>query len=340
MVVENGIRPEITVVVCTYNRAELLRGCLESLAAQTAPGDAFEVIVVDNNSTDGTPAAARSFEGRVPGLRVVPEAAQGLSSARNRGWREARGAFVAFLDDDARATERWVETLVRIVGEHAPDVAGGPIRPFYTSPKPAWFKDEYELRIHQAESGWMADGYVSGSNFAVRRGLKDEIGEFDTRYGMSGTALAYGEETELLRRARGAGKRVYYALDLEVLHHVPAEKMDLLFAMSAAFRRGATTHELWWEGRVGYSELRTLYVALDGFFSGLAEALDGRELDRERYPYRENYVFENCLPHLSTLGVLAGHAAAHGAGGHSFLAFVRGWVTRRLRELLKRARLG
>lgn len=94
----------LTILVCTHNRADLLRGALESLELQSLPRDRFEVLVVDNASTDGTPGvvAECAARGRVD-LRSVREEELGLDAARNRGIREAAGTFVAFLDDDARA---------------------------------------------------------------------------------------------------------------------------------------------------------------------------------------------------------------------------------------------
>jgi glucosyl-dolichyl phosphate glucuronosyltransferase len=324
----------VSVVVCTYNRSALLRSCLESLASQTASADGFEVIVVDNNSTDDTRSVADSFAGALAELRVISEERQGLSWARNRGWRAARGEYVAFLDDDARAPSRWIEVLAEIVAAHEPDVVGGPIHPFYTSPKPDWFKDEYEIRVHQRDTGWMEKGFISGSNLIVRKALLEEIGGFDTELGMSAGSIAYGEDTELVKRARGRGKRIYYSLELVVLHHVPPQKMDILYAMNAAFRNGLTTHELWWEGRVGYSEIEAVYGALRSLFDGLNKAVSDGGFDRERYPFKENFIFENCLRPLSTLGVLAGHAQKHGVGGRSFFAFVRTWAAAKVRALL------
>ena len=93
--------PLISAVICTYNRADLLAGAIESLLEQTLNPAHREIIVVDNASTDGTRAVVEQFA--PDGVRYVLETRQGLGYARNRGWQEARGEFVAYIDDDARA---------------------------------------------------------------------------------------------------------------------------------------------------------------------------------------------------------------------------------------------
>ena len=98
----------ISVVVCTYNRAHILPGCLESLVAQTLDSKLFEVVVVDNGSIDNTKEVAETFVGKFSRFKVVSALQQGHSFARNRGWQEARNPFVAYIDDDARAYPDWL----------------------------------------------------------------------------------------------------------------------------------------------------------------------------------------------------------------------------------------
>jgi hypothetical protein len=240
----------------------------------------------------------------------------------------AQGEYVAFLDDDAKASTNWIEVLLGIVSEHHPDIVGGPIYPYYTTPKPEWFKDEYEIRIHQKETGWMRSGFISGSNLVIRRALLEEISGFDTRYGMSGGELAYGEDTEFVKRARKAGKSIYYSLDLAVLHHVPHQKMDVLYAMNAAFRRGLTTHSLWSDG-FGPAEVVKLYRTLDDLFTKLHDAVSDEKFDKKRYPFRESYIFETCLPDIQSLGGLVGNAKRCKRIGHRFFDFIKWFTSKR-----------
>ncbi|MDH3661367.1 MAG: glycosyltransferase, partial [Alphaproteobacteria bacterium] len=133
--------PLVSVVVCTYNRADLLRVCLDSLTCQNAGG--FEIIVVDNNSTDQTRTVAASFAQRVPPVRYVFEPEQGLSAARNRGWREARGRYVAYVDDECRMPVDWIGNMTETIQAHQPEMLGGPYDACFDGPPPDWYRRPY-----------------------------------------------------------------------------------------------------------------------------------------------------------------------------------------------------
>ena len=130
---------ESSVVVCTRNRAPLLEKTLESLATQTLDHSHFEVLIVDNASTDSTSdVAARWQAARRFTCRYVLEERVGLNHARNRGVREARGRVIAFIDDDARAEEEWLDRLLRALEEERVCGVGGRIKLDWQSPQPRW----------------------------------------------------------------------------------------------------------------------------------------------------------------------------------------------------------
>ena len=145
-----NIAPDVklTVVVCTFNRADFLAETLRSLASQTLAEAQLEVLVVDNNSTDNTPEVVNAFRKKIVSLRSLHESRQGLSYARNRGWQEARGLLVSYIDDDARAEPDWCERIVEAfeIVTPPPVCVGGPINPYYQTTPPPWFRDGFELR--------------------------------------------------------------------------------------------------------------------------------------------------------------------------------------------------
>ncbi len=102
----------ISAVVCTRNRVQSLRHALRSLAQQSLASDHFEIIAVDNHSTDGTAAWVREIATSVPNIRYMFEPSLGLNHARNAGWRAANSEFVAFVDDDAVADRHWLNVLL------------------------------------------------------------------------------------------------------------------------------------------------------------------------------------------------------------------------------------
>lgn len=187
----------ISVIVCTYNRSDMLAGCLESLCQQTMNQSKYEVIVVDNNSTDDTRQVVKSFldNGNV---RYYLETCQGLSHARNRGCQEASGQYVAYIDDDARAALNWLEVACSTLTFLHPMVhcLGGPYHPFYTSQKPLWFQDKYEIRGFGDLPRYLENGeYLSGANMIWLKDTLNAIGGFDVNAGVVGDQLRMGEET-------------------------------------------------------------------------------------------------------------------------------------------------
>ena len=134
---------QISVVVCTYNRCDLLRRALTSLCAQGLEVDHYAVIVVDNNSTDDTATVVRAFSQTKPNVRYESERAQGLSHARNRGWHVAAGEYVAYIDDDCKTPAKWLEQAVGIIRSYKPAAFGGPVIGYFDTPPPRWFKTSY-----------------------------------------------------------------------------------------------------------------------------------------------------------------------------------------------------
>lgn len=234
-----------SVVVCTHNRVDLLSQCLTSLVGQTLPAERYEIIVVDNRSADGTRIMVESFRQDHPAHQVVLiyESELGLGWARNAGWRQARGEYVAFIDDDAKADSRWLEHArtcfegIRPV----PVAVGGPILPYYSESKPAWFKDEYELRTW-GEHPRVLDPResLSGSNMIFQKEVLERFGGFDVRVGMRGKRISVGEETALFSRitARYVGGLLYYSPHLVVYHVVGAGKMRASYHVVRAFATG------------------------------------------------------------------------------------------------------
>jgi glycosyltransferase involved in cell wall biosynthesis len=235
----------LSVIVCTYNRRDLLAGCLQSLGGQTLSPDRFEVVVVDNNSRDDTAAVVETSCATVPKLRYVFEPVQGLSHARNRGCSEAVGTHLAYVDDDARVPSTYLSRVLATLERAQPDILGGPVHPFYTDAKPPWFKDHYEIRHYADASGFSTTCGVSGSNFVIRKDVLLRLGGFDPALGMRGAEQRFGEDRKVLETYRAVtpvgAQRVYYDLDCVVLHHVPPHKMRIRYLLRRGFRGGRMT---------------------------------------------------------------------------------------------------
>ncbi|MDG6257725.1 MAG: glycosyltransferase [Methanomicrobiaceae archaeon] len=237
--------PWLSVVICTYNRADILRGSIESLLQQTGETGTFEILVVDNNSTDDTAAVTGGYADH--GIRYIFEPAQGLAHARNRGYAEARGEYVAYLDDDARADPAWIAGIRAIVqhSDTRPIGIGGPIYPYYLSEKPDWFLDEYEIRTWGDAPRFLEKGeFFSGSNMVFSREVLARFGGFDTDLGVKGDTLNLGEETGFFSKlwdGLDGDSLFYYSPDLKVYHLVPADKMNLRYFFKRRFMVGQSS---------------------------------------------------------------------------------------------------
>jgi glycosyltransferase involved in cell wall biosynthesis len=239
---------DVSVVVCTYNRAASLGHTLRALDAQvTPPGLAWELVLVDNNSTDSTRAAIEAFAtaSRIP-IRAVFEARQGLSHARNTGLAHARGAIVAFTDDDVRPDPDWVASVAAAMRETGAQIVGGRILPLWEAPPPPWILARPGLGwvfsiMDHPEPAPVADAGrvpgVWGANMAFRREVFARVGAFDHRLGMRGDKLYRGEELDLVRRALEAGFRAAYDPRLVVWHRVPRDRMRRRYVSRLHFQQ-------------------------------------------------------------------------------------------------------
>ena len=298
----------ISVVVCTFNRAGLLAEAIDTLCHQTLDPSLYEIIVVDNNSTDDTGVVMGNFLGR-GNVRYCLEPQQGLSHARNRGWRKAQGEYVAYVDDDCRMPSQWLAVATEVITNLSPGIFGGPFFALYNSPKPAWFRDSYgsyslgdeprSLGIHE---------YIYGGNIFFRRSLLRELGGFNPDLGMSGCRIGFGEETSLQRLARKVmpNEVIYYDPRLYVYHLVRPEKMSLLWMIRACFADGRHAHHVAEGASLSGMSLHRMFIYAAYTFLALGvdniKGIFNRDL--AQYPFLQNYLYEYGLVRIRNFGAL------------------------------------
>ena len=227
---------DATVLICTYNRAGYLGDTLDSLAAMpAAPGFSWDVLVVDNNSSDNTRAVVES---RVAGfpvpLRYLFEGRQGKSTALNTGMAAAHAKVIVFTDDDVKVGPGWIGAAVRPLLERRDiDYTGGPVRPIWAAPAPPWLDETGNLggtiavKDHGPREFIFEDQRRTplGVNMAVRRSVIERIGGFRPDLGRNGKALLGQEQAEFFYRTREAGARGLYVPAMVLDHVVPASRL-------------------------------------------------------------------------------------------------------------------
>jgi glycosyltransferase involved in cell wall biosynthesis len=244
-----AVRPEdldvdATILICTYNRAAYLAPTLDSLAGSAVRGFTWDVLVVDNNSSDRTRQVVEERIGRFPvPLRYMFEGRQGKSNALNTGMRAAHAAVIVFTDDDVVVGPDWLQQSVQPMLERADiDYTGGPVRPIWTAPRPSWLNEAGNLggalavKDHGPEPFVFEDERKTplGVNMAVRRRLIERIGGFRPDLGRNGRSLLGQEQAEFFYRSRAAGGRGLYVPAMVLEHVVPASRLTRSY-----FRR-------WW----------------------------------------------------------------------------------------------
>lgn len=306
--------PLISVIICTYNRADLLRHSLEAVCNQSLERSDYEIIVVDNNSKDNTREVVEEFCSRYPGIRYSFEGKQGLSHARNHGWHLAEGRYVAYTDDDSEVPPEWLSLAKEIITRFEPAAFGGPIRGIPGPTRQKWFKDDYLNQCSIREARFLISeseeyGQIIGMNMFFRCDLIHKVGGFDPRLGMTGDTLAYGEETAFLEAiTKLPGEKMYFDPRLYVCDIKRPEKLLWTYALRAAFGAGRTSYRKRAMAKPADRESRVIYEA--------ARLAVGMTIDftrevihrnRKQYPFIQNYIYECCTIQMNHLGRLFEH---------------------------------
>ncbi len=225
----------LTAIICTYNRAKYIGGLLESVAKNDLAKSAYEIVLVDNNSTDNTREICEAFAKAHKDVqfRYVLEPEQGLSAARNKGIKEAKGDVIVYIDDDALVDTDYLRTYAEWFEAHPETMAcGGPIEPLYETKEPSWMTPYTKALL----TAWMNYGdkvreypkgrYPGGGNAAYRKEVFDKVGLFNTALGRKGGNLMGSEEKDIFDKMHSLGMQVLY-LPTPILHHIiPQAKLE------------------------------------------------------------------------------------------------------------------
>ena len=223
----------LSLIVCTYNRDKYLYGALQCIAENGFPVDAYEIVLVNNMSTDNTEAECQRFQNDYPAVdfRYFVETNQGLSYARNRGIAESRGDTLVFLDDDSFIQKDYLLNLQKQLDAHPDaDAFGGKIDPVFESGEaPKWLSKWNYSWVSAIDLGdkvrpFTGKAFPIGANMGIRKTMLSRIGVFNTELGRSKKNLMGGEEKDLFERIRQHGGSIYYFPDVLVHHVIPPSR--------------------------------------------------------------------------------------------------------------------
>lgn len=228
----------VEVCICTHNRMDYLERCLEALMPQIVPGVSL-LTVVDNNSSDGTKEYVRSIVGENKLIRYVSESQQGLSHARNRGWKEAAFEWVIYLDDDCLPPAGIIDAALQLIEENQSfDAIGGPITPLFTDTVPDWLPDGFgHFNMPYQKVTKVETGFIRGGCMMVKKEVLEKLNGFNPDLGVRGKELHYGEEIELQVRMRREGMSIGYAPSLRTDHFVRTDKLSMSWVLRSEYAR-------------------------------------------------------------------------------------------------------
>jgi len=236
----------ITAVICTHNRADYLAKAIRSLVDQCISRDKYEIIVVDNCSTDSTREVVEKFS-KICNIRYIYEATLGLSYARNTGWQNATGKYVAYLDDDAIACPAWLEKILEAFETVTPrpGCVGGKVEPIWEAPRPKWLADnlldvltivdwsETPHALNNLSAEWLV-----GANIAFQVQVLERLGGFKLGLGRAGKNFLSSEDIFLEKEILKAGYSCFYHPKIAVRHHIVKSRLEKRWFI----------HRYYWQG--------------------------------------------------------------------------------------------
>jgi glucosyl-dolichyl phosphate glucuronosyltransferase len=247
--------PEISIIICSYNRADYIIGAVESLYQQTLDRTQFEVLVVDNNSNDNTGELVQGYISNHKDFQLyyLSESRQGASFARNTGAAFAKSPLLCFMDDDAIAEKHYLERILRFFSSHT-DAAGlgGRIIPKYIPEEPKWMSHFVSSLVGNFDYAPQLTVFKEGkypleSNMIVRKEDFDAIKGFNTELpGVKGTLRIGGEGKDFFLRLQSLNKKIYYDPQAIVEHVVEVKKLtpQYMYRVASGIGRGERVRTL------------------------------------------------------------------------------------------------
>ena len=231
-------KPDISVIVCTYNRADWLRVAIESLTKLETGGHTYEVLVVDNASSDNTPEVVnQAAKNAACTIRYVREEQPGVSFARNRGLQESEATWIAFFDDDEIAEPDWLLQLLKAAKDHNVKIVGGGVRLKLDEGSDRKLRPWVRVMLGCTETmtAQMYDGkrVPTTGNMLIHTEIFEKIGMFRT------DLVEGGEDTDVYHRARAEGYEAYHAPQALTHHQIPPFRIEPKYLCSTSMRMGS-----------------------------------------------------------------------------------------------------
>ena len=238
---------QISAIICTYNREQYLTKCLKSIKDQTLSKDLYEIVIIDNCSTDNTKNITHIFSNNNPTINVsyFYESNLGLSFARNTGWKQAKGKYVYYIDDDGIITPNSFKQFITVFNSSNDRVVacGGRIYVDYETSKPEWLPDYHEVFYGKYDRGEAVTEteYVPGGNSVWKKSFLEKHNGFCTQLGRTGNDGAGCEESLLNMQIQQQKLVLMYTPYAIMYHHAPKERLTKKFLYHRMIGQGKSS---------------------------------------------------------------------------------------------------
>ena len=301
----------VSVIVCTYNRAQSLRAALVSLNDMFVPADLdWEILIVDNNSTDDTRGVTARFKQSTQiNVRYVFESCQGLTHARNAGVKAATGDLLFFIDDDVEVTSNWLTEMKSAFDRYPVIGVGGKVPLKENLQKPSWWMPDYDGALGKFDAGDKVilsdDSYTSiigiGANLGFKRFVFEKYGLFHSNLGRKKGTLSMGEDVEFVQRIKSSEELTMYYPGAVVYHCPAVNRITKSYLRRWYFRIGE------WQARkslFGTNQSDTIFTVPRWRYRSALEHLLQASTRNLSGHYREG--FHHQLEFISALGYFWG----------------------------------
>lgn len=226
-----------SIIICSYNRFQYLIETIDSVLDVLKSRIDFEILIIDNNSPDQTSTVKEKYLTNNK-VRYFLETKQGLSHARNRGLKEAKGDILVYLDDDIDLLNDYFQICDQIFLDESISISGGKVLP-YKVDIPDWLPKKYYFLVSVYDLGNIPKNvkYLMGGNFAIRKTVANKVGLYNTALGRNGEKLAGGEEIDYQNRAHKLGYKMFYHPKQNILHKIN-EKLNESYVLSYSSELG------------------------------------------------------------------------------------------------------
>lgn len=242
----------LSVIVPTFNRVQYLEKVLIGLHNQSLDKRLYEIIIVDNCSTDNTKQLVFQYCNLLNNLNYVYEPKQGLNEARNTGLVHAKGIYIAYLDDDAVPHLQWAKKIVEAFETILPQpgVVGGPTIPIWHGEKPAWLIPKLTGAISMIEYGntrrfLSGREFLVGANMAFLKNALEQIGGFINGLDRVKNKLISGGDTAAIEKIKKLNYGVFYDFEIAVDHHVQTERLTHKWFIKRYYWAGYSEALMW-----------------------------------------------------------------------------------------------